>query len=200
MQTVLSTESRAGAWRLLEVFSIPGVAFELSLSWSAGSGNGARASITVPHSTRVCVFARSILVQARSLGEAENRVGVTVADGFIPTRNTFEVRGQTVGGAFGEGTLNPDLPGDADIDVDVETKGVVELPRPPFGQRVRVQLGSLSAVPGSAVELRGADGRLFATIPAELAATFGVPLGGAARMFLRTDGPTAFIATYTLCL
>ena len=125
---------------------------------------------------------------------------MTVADGFSPTRNTFEHRGEVLGAALGEVPLDPDLPGDLDLDVDADPKPAVELPRPPFAQRLQIQLSRPARLAGSVVELRGPSGRLLGAVPLEVVATFGLTLGGASRILLRPDGPTAFTATYTLSL
>ena len=47
--------------------------FEAELSWSAGSGTGARALLTVARASRVSVYARSLQLRARNLGPERNR-------------------------------------------------------------------------------------------------------------------------------
>ena len=198
---LLNAESRAGAWRLIEAHSQDGNPFDLHLAWSAGAGSGAAAKVTVPNATRICVFARSLTLRAANLSSAMNRVGVNVPDGFAPTQNVWEHCGQ-VGTSWGTGevTLDPDLPGDADIDLDLEPKPVAELPRPAFAHRMKLALADPTGLAGSYIELRDHKDALTGVIPAEMAATFGIPLGGANRILLRTSAPTAFRALFELSI
>lgn len=92
-EPVLTAEARADAWRIVEAFSLTGEPFELELSWSSGSGTGARAVLTAAHAVRVCVLARGLRVRAANLADRVHRVGVTVADGFAATRNQLQLDG-----------------------------------------------------------------------------------------------------------
>ncbi len=89
---VLYSEADVDAWRIVEVSSMAGKPFDIELLWSAANGSGAKAFITVPHSTRVCVYGRTVQVRVKNLDRKENLVGVTIADGYAETRNQYEVR------------------------------------------------------------------------------------------------------------
>jgi len=162
---LLTSEANADAWRIVEVFSRSSLPFEVHLSWSSGSGSGAGAKVTVAHSTRICVLARSLRVEAANLAPKANRVGITVADGFAPTRNQWEVRGDVVEGA----------PFEADV--------------PPYAETCRVELGDLNVVPNTLIGLRDALGNIRAVYNAALLPFSGIPVGGAASVLVNHNEP-----------
>lgn len=91
--SLLNAEALEDTWRIIEAFSRHGNPFELEVQWAAGTGSGSKARVTVANATRVCVFARSLVVRVANLSVEENRVGVTIADGFAPSENQWEVTG-----------------------------------------------------------------------------------------------------------
>lgn len=174
---LLTSEAELDTWRIVEVFSRTGLPFEVDLSWSSGSGSGASAQVTVARSTRICVLARSLKIQATNLGTVLNRVGVTVADGFAPTRNQWEVRG-----TVGEGSpLNTAIP--------------------PFAEHVRVDVAQLGVVPNTTLQLFDALGDLRSTTAAGAQPSPGVPVGGTAKLRVASTGqPTRARAVFLLSL
>jgi hypothetical protein len=106
-----------------------------------------------------------------------NRVGVTVADGFAPTRNQWEVRG-----TVGEGSP---------LDTVV----------PPFAEHVRVDVAQLGVVPNTTLQLFDALGDLRSTTAAGAQPSPGVPVGGTAKLRVASTGqPTRARAVFLLSL
>lgn len=174
---LLTSEAHADDWRIIEVFSRTGLPFEVELGWSSGSGSGAGARVTVAHSTRICVLARSLRITAANLAPVVNRVGVTVADGFAPTRNQWEVRGSVVEGSFFEAVV------------------------PPFAETCRVELGDLSVVPNTLIALVDALGTPRGLYNAALLPFSGIPVGGAAKVLTTNNsGPTPARVVFHLSL
>lgn len=155
---LLTAEAELDTWRIVEVFSRTGLPFTVDLSWSSGSGSGAGAQVTVARASRICVLARSLRIQAANLAATVNRVGVTVADGFAPTRNQWEVRGDVVEGA------------------------PLEAPVPPFAESCRVDIGDLATIPETLIRLFDALGNVRGVYNAALQPFIGIPVGGAARV------------------
>ena len=173
---LLSAEAEKDAWRVVELFTREGLPFEAELAWSSGSGSGASARITVSNATRVCLLARSLTVRAANLAIAAQRAGITVADGFLPTRNQFEHRGQHVEGPPSEVRV------------------------PPFAERVRVELADLSAVTTTLIVLRDAVGQIRSVYPVATQPSEGLWVGGARTVELTTNNTVAFRAVFTLSL
>lgn len=173
---LLSAEADGAAWRLLDLFSRDGAPFEVDLAWSAGSGTGASAQLTVARATRVAVYARALTVRVANLGSAVNRVGVTAADGFALSRNVFEFRG------FG----------------DAGTPA--EIPIPAFAEGVRVDLADASLLALARIRLLDGSGAVRADVPADNQPAGGVPIGGAASLRVTTTAATLLRAVFTLSL
>jgi hypothetical protein len=175
---VLISEGDTDAWRIVEVSSFDGKPFDIELIWSAANGSGANALVTVPHATRICVFARTIQVRVKNLDRRENAVGVTIADGYAETRNQYEVRAT---GAF-----------DEELD---EEPGKVRIPIPPFAQRAWVEPSEAGAE-GFIMTIDG-DGRRRGVTRVEKQPDSGIPVGGASELQLWL-GPMPFRVVFTL--
>lgn len=173
---LLFAESGDDTWRLVELFSLAGEPFEAELSWSAGQGVGARALVTVSHSTRVSVYARSLRVRARNLATDGNRVGVTIADGHTPTRNQWEHHGE----------LAPEEP--------------VIVVVPPFASRVRLDVAAPKALAQARLSFVDGTGATRATVTGDAQPDGGVPVGGAREVQLHTKTPTAYRLLFDLSL
>ena len=173
---LLFAESGDDTWRLVELFSLAGEPFEAELSWSAGQGVGARALVTVSHSTRVSVYARSLRVRARNLAVDGNRVGVTVADGHTPTRNQWEHQGE------------------------LEAGEPVIVVVPPFAARVRLDVAVPKALPQTRLSFVDGTGATRATVPGDAQPDRGVPIGGAREVHVHTRSPTPFRLLFDLSL
>jgi hypothetical protein len=172
---VLRGEADRDAWRIVEAISIAGRPFELELAWSAGTGAGAQAQITVARSGRVSVFARSVQIRAANLVGSDNRVVVTVADGFAATRNQWEHRSQHV-------------------------SGVSAIPVPPFAERVRVDLADPALMPLAAVRVRDGLDVVRATYPVDQQPVAGILVGSASAVELDLASATDFRAVFQLAL
>jgi hypothetical protein len=173
---VLRGEAERDTWRIIEAFSGSGLPFDLELAWSAGSGAGAQAQITVARSTRVSVFARSVRIAATNLADKVNRVGVTVADGFAATRNRWEHRGHHVASA------------------------TTVIPIPPFADTVLVDLADPVLLPQATVFVVDGIGVLRAAYPVDLQPPDGIPVGGAAVVELQVPADVDYRAVFHLSL
>ena len=169
---LLVAEAGRDAWRIVELFSGSDLPFDAELAWSAGSGAGASARVTVARAARVAVFARSVRIAATNRADAVNRVGVTVADGFAATRNAWE---------------------HAAAHVAVST-----IPIPPFAESVRVDLADPALAPLAAVRVLDGLGAVVAAYPVDQQPALGVPVGGARALELDLAAPVSFRAVFTL--
>lgn len=173
---VLRGEADHDTWRIVEAISISGRPFELELGWSSGSGSGARAQITVARSTRISVFARSVQVRAANLSTDENRVVVTVADGFAMTRNQWEHRARHL------------------------STGISSIPVPPFADNVRVDLADPTLLFFATLRLVDGEGVVRTALPLDLQPLDGLPLGGVQTIELDLAVDLDFRAVYHLSL
>ena len=125
---------------------------------------------------RICIFARSLRIRAANLSSSDNRVGVTVADGYGQTRNQWEHR-----------ATSPD-------------QGVAQdVPIPPFARTVRLEIADPTQLPGSTIKVYDGEGTLRATVAGDAQPEGGVPVGGAGKVEV-TAGATDYRAVYTLSL
>ena len=92
-ESLLNTSARVDTWRIIELISSSKIPFEAKVAWSAGTGTGSHAQISVARATRLCVFARALHIEAANLGSQKNKVQVTVADGHCSSRNQHAVSG-----------------------------------------------------------------------------------------------------------
>ena len=165
-KSVLGADTSEATWRIVEAFSVDGLPFELNLSWTAGAGAGAKATVTACRSVRVCVFARALQVTAANLADASNRVGLTVADGFAVTANQTEVTG--------------DMP---------NSEGDVEIP--PFALRFRFEMADPSYLATTEIRLYDGASIVRSLFMADTQPDGGVPLGGARRLTLNNPSATS---------
>lgn len=175
-RNILFAEAGDDTWRLIELFSLAGEPFEAELAWSAGQGVGAKALVTVSHSTRVSVYARSLRVRARNLATDGNQVGVTIADGHTPTHNQWEHHGE----------VGPDNP--------------VIVVVPPFARSVRLDVANPKALTGSRLSFADGTGVVRATVLGKDQPDSGVPIGGAREVHLRSRADTAYRLLFHLSL
>lgn len=160
---LLAGEAEVDTWRIVEVFApLP---FELGLAWSAGSGSGAEALVTIGRSARICLLARSLRLTARNLTTTSHRAGVTVADAFAITRNTWEVPL-----LFGFGANQ-------------------EVPIPAFAEALRVEIAEPDGWATTTIQVFDGLNDLRATYAAGSQPPGGVPIGGARKVRLSTPDP-----------
>lgn len=172
---LLDAEAELDTWRVVEVFSRTLAPFDVDLSWSAGSGSGARAMVTVTRSARICLFARSLRVAAANLSAAVNRVGVTVGDGFAVTENHYEVRGR---GA----------------------EGFQEVAVPPFARRARLDLADDALLAASKLRILDGLGALRAVVAGANQPSDGVPLGDAGAVQVEPRSQVDWRVVFTLSI
>jgi len=176
LKPLLNAESGRDAWRIIEVFSLSAAPFDLRLSWSSGGGSGANAKITVSRAARICVFARSLRIQAANLSDTENRVGVTVADGHTRTRNQWEVRG----------TATESTPEGIEI--------------PPFAERLRLDLSDPAYVTSAEIEVYDGQDILRSRTIASGQPSDGLPVGGAGKVEVTIPSSIDYRVVFTLSL
>lgn len=175
-QALLNAESRADTWRIVEAFSRPGLPFALELSWASGSGSGTKARVTVAHASRICVFARSLSLRAANLSAQGNRVAVTVADGFAPCRNQWEVTG----------TVSEGSP--------------AAIPVPPYAERLRVEVADPLKNPNTLVRLVDGLGVVRSSFRVDEQPSHGVPVGGVQALEVLLNSVSQFRAVFFLSL
>jgi hypothetical protein len=180
MLPLLDADAPAATWRIVEAFSLSDLPFELNLSWSAGSGAGAEAKVTVARSARVCVYARGLRIRAGNLADETNRVGVTVADAYAVTENQWEATGELIQLAA------------AVVPAEV---GV-----PPFARRVRVETADSAQLPSATIKVYDGLSVLRSTVPGDQQPAEGVPIGGARAVEIAAAEVTAWRAVFTLSL
>ena len=152
---LLHGEARKGRWRIVELFSETGRAFNARLDWTGGSGAGAYALVTVSRATRICLFGRSVKVRVQNLANVANTVGVTVADGYAETRNQWEY----------------ESPGQEAEEVFPEI--------PPFAKRFRVELVNPALLPTAEIRVFNGTASLRSHHYANAQPDPGIPIGGA---------------------
>lgn len=173
-RSLLSSEAQLGAWRVVELWSVPRRPFEVRLEWAAGQGAGSHAWVTVPTAVRLGIYARAIGVRVANLSNQDNRVGVTVADGFLQSRNQYEVRG-----SLGAG-------------------GATALVIPPFAERVRLELSDPALYATTQIQAFDAQGVLRGVTMGDAQPDQGVPLGGAGSLMVVSAGVADFRAVFQL--
>lgn len=180
-RSLLDADACADTWRIVEASSVQGLPFELYLSWSAGTGSGSHAKLVAARAARVCVYARALRVRAANLANAANRVGVTVADGFAPTANQWEVRGggaEQVGGGGGP----------------------QEVPIPPFADRFRVETADPAQLSLVSFEVQDGLGTVRNRLAGDQQPGGGNPLGAAGKLVVTVPASVAWRVVFGLQL
>ena len=175
MSHLLDVGARAGTWRIIELFSRSGTPFEADVAWSAGAGVGSHAAITVAHAARLCVFARGLQVRVKNLGSTKNSVGVTVADGFSPTRNQYEVCG-------------------------LSERRPVQMAIPPFADHFRVDLDDRRGLRRVQIRVRDGADQIYSHWIGLNQPDSGIPVGGAGSLELLLPPAHRYRVVFTLTL
>jgi hypothetical protein len=176
-QTVLDSDSEEATWRIVEAFSVDGAPFALEVSWSAGAGAGPRARATISRSGRMSVFARGLRVRAANLSNAKNRIGVSVADGYAPSRNVYEVCGSTLAG--GASTM-------------------IEIP--PYAEDFVLEVANTDLQAGTEIRLFDGQGTLRAKYTGDDQLSTGIDVGGAGKIEVSSAAPVDFRIVFQLSL
>ncbi|MCB9765628.1 MAG: hypothetical protein H6739_37990 [Alphaproteobacteria bacterium] len=173
---LLMAEAGAACWRIVEAFSRDDAPFALILRWSSGCGAGAWAKMSVSRAARTSVFARSVQVEVANLAARDNRVAVTLADGFATTRNRW---------------AQPAL-------LDAERPLRVSIP--PFADRTRVELAEPSLASTTTLSLLDGLGVAHATQTLAAHPADGVAIAGADALELRAVAATRLRVVFELTL
>jgi len=163
-----SRESR-GKWRIVELVSQSGQPFDAELRWTAGNGGNLKALVTVSRATRVGLFCLSLNVRVANLDDAINVVSGVVAPArtFVQTRNQYEVRGS-------EG----------------EHAAPVEIPIPPFAERLHVYFTDYANLASWAIAVTDAQGTLRSYTTADTIPSTGITIGGAGKIEVYSGAQT----------
>lgn len=92
---LLSGEGCSAEWRIVNIMA-PGP-FNAYLSWSAGGAGSMSAQLSSTRGLRVCIAARTLQIEVEGLHTAAMDIAARVEEGFIQTRNVFEIRGYGTG-------------------------------------------------------------------------------------------------------
>ena len=176
LKPLLSAEAQRAAWRIVETASIDGRPFELRLSWSGGAGKGPEARVSVSRATRVCVFGRSVKVQAANLHSAENRVVVNVPDGYAVTSNQWEA------------------------DASADGVSPLSLTIPPFAHRFRLDLDDPALLSSTQLKLSDGQGEVRASFNADAQPPDGLPIGAAHSLSVHAPAVAKLRAVFLLTL
>ena len=173
---LLRGEDRGSAWRVVDLYG--DAPFEAKLRWTAAAGLGPEVLLTVARGTRICVFARSVSVEARSLVERDVAAGVNIGDSSdaTPTRNVLEVFGQLV--------------------EELDAVQPVTVPVASFAQTVRLD----GEEPSLVLELLNAGGDVLAKATLAGQPPQGLPLGSAADVRVNAESASPFRLVFGLAL
>jgi hypothetical protein len=159
-----STEADASASRVVQLSSTTGP-FEVELQWSSGEGIGNRLLVTVPFSTQVTLWAKTLIVKLRNLCGEPNSVTTTIDDGSVPSKNQYAL----VGSGYGEWDI------------------------PPHAKTIVPHLSDYSDEANIFLVLFDGKGNIrFRREISQLSEATGVPVGGAKKVRLEGAGETSF--------
>ena len=173
---VLAPEAKESAWRLVEFFSVDLRPFEVRLSWTGAHSASQYAQLTITRGTRICVWARSLVIDIANLSGSINKVSVSIGDtqAFTPSRNRYELRG----------TLS--------------TSVARSLSIPPWATSLRVDTSNPTAMPNFTIRLIDGNSNLMAALLGNAQPGEGVPLGGAERVELTSTVVAEYRAAFNL--
>ncbi|MCP4810540.1 MAG: hypothetical protein GY884_34845 [Proteobacteria bacterium] len=173
---LLRGEDRRSAWRVVDLYG--DAPFEARLRWTAAAGLGPEVLLTVARGTRICVFARSVSVEARSLIAGEVAAGVNIGDSSdaTPTRNVLEVFGQ--------------------LAEELDSVQPVTTPVASFAQTVRID----GQEPSLVLELLTSGGGVLAKAGLADQPPQGLPLGSASRVRVSAEVAAPFRLVFGLAI
>jgi len=159
-----STEADASASRVVQLSSATGP-FEVELQWSSGEGIGNRLLVTVPFSTQVTLWAKTLIVKLRNLCGEDNDVTTTIDDGSVPSKNQYALTGSGYG----------------------------EFDIPPHAKSIVPHLADYTDEDNIYLVLfDGKSNTRFRRQISELSEATGVPVGGAKKVRIEGAGETPF--------
>jgi hypothetical protein len=173
---VLAPEAKESAWRLVEFFSVDLRPFEVRLSWTGAHSASQYAQLTITRGTRICVWARSLVIDLANLSGSVNKVAIAIGDtqAFTPSRNRYELRG----------TLS--------------TSVARSLSIPPWATSLRVDTSNPTAMPNFTIRLIDGNSNLMAALLGNAQPGEGVPLGGAEKVELTSTVVAEYRAAFNL--
>lgn len=86
---LLSADSGAAAYRVLNFASIEGSPFNARINWGVGQGFGPTVEVSYANGGVICVYARTLNIDVANFDGSDNRISVAVGDGFMPCANDF---------------------------------------------------------------------------------------------------------------
>ncbi len=161
---VLTGEAFEARHRIVDLQG--GAPFDAELAWSAGSGIGNTARLSLARAGRVCVFARTLRVTVINQGSDANDVNVSVGDGYCATRNFKEHLGQG-------------------------NQQFQAFEVPPFALHVRADVEDAAKRATSTLRLVDAFGNVSATLTLDQLPPSGLPVGLARTVELQVVGQGA---------
>ena len=175
-KTILQADDGAQGWRIIEAWSRTGLPWDMVLEWSRSGGvTGVTTIVSVAHAVRVCVYAAALSIGGTNRTDVDNPVGATVADGCMPTSNTFDVWGSC----------------------DGTTPFSVQVP--PFAHRVAIMLAEPAAALSTTVTYYSGTGARVVNMGIGTP-DYGLVLGVTDRIEILTPVATDVRATFFLSL
>ena len=174
---LIRAEAEDDTWRIVDLFSRTGLPFDVELHWSAGSGQGAKAVISVARCARIAVFASTLRILVSNQAGAVNRVAVTIADGYAATHNQWELAGR-----------------------HFASSSPKTISIPPFADFLRLDLADPALAPAALIRVLDAFGIVRAAYTVDDQPPTGIPLGGAGSIELALASDIDFRAVYHLSL
>lgn len=156
----------AATWRLIEAYGEQGYPFEVYLSWSAGGAGNQKGRVTLSRGGRIGLFAKSVLVVIKNLGDTANKLQVVITDAEScpQTANVWEERGET------------------------QVAGPDELEIPPWAQRALLECNDAVDLAASTVSIYDADNVRRTSMAGSDQPPNGIPLGSAYRLTVANAG------------
>lgn len=170
---LLAAEAGRPTHRIVELWG--DAPFDATVAWSAGTSRPKEAELSVSRGTRLGIFARTLVVKARNLANAENAVALAVSDGFLLSRNTRQVTGT------GDGTYQ-------------------ELAVPSYAEALSLSLSDPTQLAAASIALEDGFGTRGSITPGDGQGDAGVPVGAAGKAFVLVPAGIAWRALFHLSL
>lgn len=168
----MSSDDLVGsASRIIDLGSRNAKPFQVLISITAAGGVAPRIRLSVATGTRICVFGRGVSIIAQNMANQENQIAWSVADGFAPTANTYEI----------------------EYEAPV-VAGILEVAS--YARRVRLEPANPAAV--ASLTFINGNGVTLAVWPWASIPSDGIPIGSTDR--IQVDSTTACRVVYDLAL
>lgn len=168
------------SWRLVELWSDQGFPWEAFIQWTGGQAGGARLTLTVMGSARVCIAAHSIAtIEARNLSSETQvcRAAISTVDGPIACQNHWML--SQVGGGIGGGLPFDIIP-------------------PRFAERLYMTPSIAASLAGTTVDLYDGLGNLCGNYTLNNQPPYGQPVVGISKVTVTPVAGTRYQCDFTL--